>query len=311
MKIEKIFLNQVFFFAHQRRILLKWFSVQFLCLPAIEKNILIFIDKGEFIILQMNLCVNWMASNELSTSMSRKSFYEHEELVKSNQMASKKLSNSSDGKVRDVLKWQYNSFCMKLHIFLRSEREPSDWTFRHIFLYTFSSYFFLPQKIEWVFRVSGEKATHWYALSHSLVRFWHFSAIMFSGQRIMKFLNYPREKEKLRRLKCVLVGVMAKEKYIYFLREPISECHFISNCGRERKNPIRIFPDHIIAKGSYIYFNFRQHFEIINYFIFLRWSPDWLLRKRRTYIFFPSNTLNFYEATHGRSYRQPHTHIIL
>lgn len=44
-----------------------------------------------------------MASNELSTSMSRKSFYEHEESVKSNQMASKKLSNSSDGKVRNEL----------------------------------------------------------------------------------------------------------------------------------------------------------------------------------------------------------------
>lgn len=43
---------------------------------------------------------NSQLSSSIDKSMSRKSFYEHEESLKSNQMASKKLSNSSDGKVR-------------------------------------------------------------------------------------------------------------------------------------------------------------------------------------------------------------------
>lgn len=43
---------------------------------------------------------NSQLSSSIDKSMSRKPFIEHEESVKIEQMASKKLSNSSDGKVR-------------------------------------------------------------------------------------------------------------------------------------------------------------------------------------------------------------------
>lgn len=44
---------------------------------------------------------NSQLSSSIDKSMSRKQFFEHEESVKIEQMASKKLSNSSDGKVRN------------------------------------------------------------------------------------------------------------------------------------------------------------------------------------------------------------------
>lgn len=47
---------------------------------------------------------NSQLSSSIDKSISRKQFYEHEESVKIEQMASKKLSNSSDGKVRRQLR---------------------------------------------------------------------------------------------------------------------------------------------------------------------------------------------------------------
>lgn len=47
---------------------------------------------------------NSQLSSSIDKSMSRKQFFEHEESVKIEQMASKKLSNSSDGKVRNEKK---------------------------------------------------------------------------------------------------------------------------------------------------------------------------------------------------------------
>ncbi len=42
---------------------------------------------------------NSQLSSSINKSLNKKSLCEHEESLKSNQMASKKLSNSSDGKV--------------------------------------------------------------------------------------------------------------------------------------------------------------------------------------------------------------------
>lgn len=107
-----------------------------------------------FLAKWIQVCAS-VSNDNSHLSCSRKLFYEHEESVKSRQMASKKLSNSSDGKVS--IKTFCDRSCNEIaHFFLRSERLN--------FSPYFSLYFFFFFFWSSIFCKSvGEKATHWYS----------------------------------------------------------------------------------------------------------------------------------------------------